>query len=132
MGFVEKLGSLFGGGKQPVAPIRKGKPSSAYMRGHNSGLFSAWNPILRDPREDVRAAYWQSAARTIDMIHNSGWIAGVVNKGCASIMGTGLRLSSKPDFAALGWDQKVANDWARMVERRWELWANSPLLCGQA
>jgi hypothetical protein len=71
-------------------------------------LFENWYPILRDPREDVRAANWRAAASTIDMLHKSGWIAGVVNKGCASIMETGLRLACKPDYGALGWEQKPA------------------------
>ena len=123
------LKSLFGVGDNvpTVAPKGRNVPSSAYMRGHNSGLFSSWNPILRDPKEDVRAAYWQSAARTIDMLHNSGWLSGVVTKSVGNIIGTGLRLNSKPDYEALGWDAKAANDWARMIERRWELWSNTPL-----
>ena len=132
MGVIDKLGSLFGGAKGPVAPIGRGKPGAAYMRNEQSALFDNWYPVLRDPREDVRAAYWRSAARTIDLIHNSGWLAGVVNKGCASIMGTGLRLNSKPDPHALGWDAQTANEWARLVERQWELWAGSALECDAA
>ena len=132
MGVFSKLGGLFGGGKAPAAPLDRPRPGAAYMRNENNPLFDNWQPILRDPREDVRAAYWRSAARTIDLLHNSGWLAGVVNKGCASIMGTGLRLASKPDYMALGWDAKAANDWARVVERKWELWANTALECDAA
>jgi lambda family phage portal protein len=113
------------------APAR-GQPGAAYMRNEWSPVFQNWYPILRDPREDVRAAYWRAAARTIDMVHNSGWIAGVVNKGCASIMGDGLRLAAKPDADALGWSQPSAADWARKAERRFELWASTPLECDAA
>lgn len=128
MGFMDRLSALVGGARATM----RARPTAAYMRNERHALFENWYPILRDPREDVRAAYWRSAARTIDMLHNSGWIAGVVNKGCASIMGTGLRLASKPDYGALGWDQKTSDTWARDVERRWELWANTPLECDAA
>lgn len=133
MGVMDKLGSLFGGGtKGPAAPAHRPRPGAAYMRNEQSALFENWYPTLRDPREDVRAAWWRQAARTIDLLHNSGWLAGVVNKGCSSIMGTGLRLNSKPDYAALGWDAKTANEWARTVERQWELWAGTALECDAA
>jgi len=121
---------LFGAfaGQKPPAPGR-GRSGAQYMRGEMASVFRSWQPILRDPREDVRAAYWRAAARTIDTIHNSGWVAGVVNKGCASVIGTGLRLAAKPDYTAIGWTQKASADWARDVERRWELWASTKLEC---
>jgi lambda family phage portal protein len=132
MGFLGGLGSLFGGGKGKGAPLLRGQPGAAYMRGEQTALFSTWAPSLRDPKYDVQSAWWQGAARTIDLLHNSGWLAGVVNKGCASVMGTGLQLALNPDAGALGWDAKTANDWARIVERRWELWARTPLECDAA
>ena len=121
-----KLRSLIGG--RSNAPARA-KPGSQYMRGEGAQVFWGWNPILRDAREDVRAAYWRSAARTIDVLHNSGWLAGVVQKGVSSVLGKGLRLALKPDFEAIGWDQKQSSDWARLVERRFEGWASDPLEC---
>ena len=113
----------------PSAPMQRGKAGAAYFRHERSPVFFDWNPVLRDSREDVRDAWWRGAARTIDMIHNAGWIAGVVNKGCASILGNGLRLAFKPDYGALGWDDKATQLWAREVERRWELWSSSPIEC---
>ena len=132
MGFLGGLGSLFGGGKGNAPPPHRGKPGAAYMRGERGAVFADWFPSLRDPREDVRAAWWRGAARSVDMIHNSGWIAGLVNKGCSSVLGSGLSLSLTPDYEALGWDRATANEWARAVERRWWLWANSPLECDAA
>ncbi len=123
-GLLSRIGRMF----STPAPGRA-RPGAAYMRNEHSPVFGDWYPILRDPREDVRAAYWRAAARTIDMVHNSGWIAGVVNKGGAAIMGDGLRLSAKPDADALGWTQADAADWARRVERRFELWASTPIEC---
>lgn len=130
-GLPALIGRAFGGLFGAPAPQR-GRPGAAYMRGEASPVFGDWWPILRDPREDVRAAYWRAAARTIDMVHNSGWIAGVVNKGCASIMGDGLRLALQPDYESLGWTQAEAEVWARRVERRFELWASRAIECDAA
>ncbi len=114
-----------------VLPAR-GKPGAQYMRGERSTVFGGWHPVLRDAREDVRAAYWRASARTIDSIQNSGWIAGVVRRGKSVILGTGLKLALKPDYGALGWTQKQSAKWARKVERRWETWAGDELECDAA
>jgi len=120
-------------GSVPLRGIEPGgRVGAQFMRGEASPVFFDWQPVLRDAREDVRAAYWRSAARTIDMMHNSGWVAGIVRKGCAAIMGTGLRLALKPDFHSLGWTQNESDKWARMVERKWSTWSSSPIECDAA
>ena len=116
----------------PAAPPSRGTPGAQYMRGERSPTFFGWHPVLRDAREDVRAAYWRASARTIDMIQNSGWIAGVIRRAVASVMGTELRLALTPDFEALGWSQKKSAAWSRKVERRWEAWAGDKLECDAA
>lgn len=132
---------LFGGLYAPPAvqapalpASREGRPTptAQYMRGERSPVFFDWFPVLRDQREDVRAAYWRSAARVIDSIQNSGWLAGAVRKSIAATIGTGLRLAAKPDPRVFGGDQAAANDWARGVERDFEGWAESPLECDAA
>jgi len=116
------LGALFG----------KPTPGAQYMRGERSPTFFGWHPVLRDARDDVRAAYWRASARTIDLTHNSGWIAGVIRRAVATVMGTELRLALKPDFEALGWTQEQSAEWARKVERRFEAWASNALECDAA
>lgn len=115
-----------------VRLVEAPKVSSQYMRGEASPFFFSWNPALRDARSDVIQGYIKAAARTIDAVHNSGWLAGAINQAIASTIGNGLRLASKPDAAALGWETKKADDWARLVERRFEMWAASPLECDAA
>lgn len=107
-------------------------PTSQYMKGERSPVFFDWFPVLRDQREDVRAAYWRAAARTIDSIQNSGWLAGAVNKSIAATIGTGLRLAAKPDPRCFGGDQATADAWAHQNERDFEIWAKSPLECDAA
>lgn len=109
-------------------PTRPGVGAN-YMRADHSPFFLQWNPALRDQREDVRAAYVQAVARTIDMMHNSGWLAGACDQACASTVGTGLRLAAKPDIGALGWTKDEGDKWAQTVERSFETWATNPFEC---
>lgn len=112
----------------PASP----RHQSQYMRGNNSPFFFNWRPALRDNRDDVRAGYVEAAARTIDGIHNSGWLAGAVDQSISSMIGSGLRLASKPDAEILGWEKSFADQWSRTVERRFEAWAKNPIECDAA
>lgn len=113
----------------PRAPVPARRPSAAYMAGERSPFFWSWNPALREQQTDVAVAYTRAAARAIDALHNSGWLAGGIDQAIASTVGNGLRLATKPDAEALGWDHKTAQEWARKVERRWEAWADRPIEC---
>jgi hypothetical protein len=48
------------------------------MRGEWSPFFQSWRPVLREASNDVAMAYTTAAARAIDSVQNSGWIAGAV------------------------------------------------------
>lgn len=112
----------------PVAADIGSKPKAAsqYMKGNDSAFFFNWRPALRDARTDVQVGYSDAVARTIDAVHNSGWLAGCIEQSKGNIIGgTGLRLAHKPDASILtGWDKKELNDWSRMVERRFEMWCD--------
>lgn len=116
-------------------PASSPEHSAQYFRSPGSGgaaaLF-AWRPALRDARDDVSRAYLEAAARAIDALQNSGWIAGAIEQGVASTIGTGLRLAPQPDKTALGWDQKQSDEWTSIVERRWILWGDNPVECDAA
>lgn len=110
----------------PVVPT----PKSQYLNGGQNPVFRMWpRPPLRDARDDVRAAWTDVTARMVDMIHNSGWIAGMIDQAVASTVGTGLRVSSKPDAAALGISTQEAAELGRIFERRFEAWAECPYDC---
>jgi lambda family phage portal protein len=116
----------------PRAPVSDGarpRPRAGYMRNDMSPYLAAWQPALREASDDVRQGYLKAAARAIDMTQNSGWIAGAVDQSIAYTVGTGLRLASKPDAAALGWTTNEAATWAQDVERRWESFADRPIEC---
>ncbi|WP_176223141.1 phage portal protein [Aurantimonas sp. 22II-16-19i] len=86
-------------------------------------------PVLRDAKDDVRIAWGRAAARTIDAMHNNGWIAGVVEQMVSLMIGDGLRPNLKPDFSWAGWNAKQEGDWGRLAERRFQAWAGDKWAC---
>lgn len=118
--------------KSPRGSLQNVQPkiSAGYLRGEPGAalggtvLFGTGFSALRDRADDVRAAYIKANSRANDAALNSGWIAGVIETIVTLMIGTGLRLNAKPDMSFLGWDEKQAADWARHVEKRWELWAS--------
>ncbi|WP_024275973.1 phage portal protein [Hyphomicrobium sp. 802] len=114
---------------QAVARATRAAPVARYMRDSSAGFLSSWQPALRDARDDVRVSWRKAAARTIDSLQNSGWLAGAITQASADTIGTGLRLNAKPDIESLGWNDEFAHQWCRRVERRWRIWSNNPLEC---
>src|SRR6266403_4252144 len=90
-----------GSNARMVDPAGGKSVGANYMRTDHSPFFFSWTPVLRDQRQDVQQGYVFAAARTIDMMHNSGWLAGAVDQAKASTVGNGLRLAAKPDAKAL-------------------------------
>lgn len=64
------------------------------------------------PRRDL------AAARTTDLIQNSGWIAGALDQAVANTVGTGLRLKAMPENDVFGMSNDEAERWAQLVEQR--------------
>ena len=90
---------------------------------HNPDLAS-WNPVLRSPDSEILPDWNDSVARTRDLVRNHGIASGAVQTHLDNVIGTGLRLSAKPDYKALGLSEEWADEWSREVEGRWRLWAN--------
>lgn len=105
------------------------KATASWMRDSSAGYLSSWRPTLRDAQDDVRQSWTMAAARSVDALHNSGWLAGAIDQASADTIGTGLRLNAKPDAEGLGWDDEFTQEWCRRVERRWRAWAGNPLEC---
>jgi hypothetical protein len=79
--------------------------------------------------DDVGASWDLAAARTIDLIQNSGWMAGALDQAVANSVGTGLRLKAMPENDLFGMSNAEAESWAQTVEQRWSLWAEKPYEC---
>jgi lambda family phage portal protein len=91
--------------------------------------FAGWQPALRDNQIDIGEAWDQAAARTIDLVQNSGWLAGAIEQCVANTVGQGLRLKSLPEAETFGMTASDAAEWSKDVERRFELWALNAQEC---
>lgn len=109
-----------------ILPPRVG---AEYMRGGRGIMFAGWRPIAREPQTDIQMSWDLAANRATDMIHNSGWISGMVDQATADTVGTGLRLRSMPDAKALGITEDAASELADIIEQRHALWASRPDEC---
>ena len=129
MGVIDKLRGMvgLGGGEAVASPALR--PSSSYMRGGRNLVFAGWRPPLRDHQDDISNAWDGAAARALDAIHNSGWLAGAIEQAVANTVGEGLRLKASPENALFGMSEASARAWARDVETRFGLWSSRPQEC---
>lgn len=126
MTIMERLRDLFA---PSSAPAQNLAPRSEFMRGGRGVVFAGWKPALRDSADDVGNSWVDAAARTLDTIHNNGWISGAIEQAVANTVGTGLRLKAAPESDQLGMTDQEAREWARKVEQRFGLWANDKVEC---
>ena len=63
--------------------------------------------------------------RSRDLERNHGIAHGGIQTLLDNIVGTGLRLSSTPDYRALGWTKERAEEWSRNVESLWRSFADT-------
>ena len=105
------------------------RPSGKYMRGGRGVTFAGWRPALREAQDDIGDAWDDAAARVNDLLHNSGWLAGALEQCVANTVGTGLQLKALPENETFGMTPVEASDWAKTVERRFELWARNAQEC---
>lgn len=109
--------------KPPMVDHARGVPGASYLRGLPGGASSVMAlpmPVLRDQKDDVRQAWGQAAARTIDAMHNNGWIAGATETMISLIIGEGLKANFSPDFSWAGWDRAQTREWAKRAQRMFE------------
>jgi lambda family phage portal protein len=110
------------------------RPVARYFR-PDTPILQGWLPALREARTDVRSAYTLAAARSIDALQNSGFIAGAVQAVTGLTVGSGLQLNAKPaaHLFGRGTDGATARDrWARETEADFDIFARNPLECDAA
>jgi lambda family phage portal protein len=68
-----------------------------------------------------------ASARTRDLDRNNRYVRAIVSRLVDMMVGSGLRLSSKPDARALRIERQAATDLGRLIESEWRLFAEDPL-----
>jgi lambda family phage portal protein len=129
MALLDTLRHMVGISRSAPEEVTRPAPASSFMRGGRGVTFGGWRPALRDSQDDISEAWDLAAARTIDMVQNSGWLAGSIDQAVANTVGTGLRLKAMPENTVFGMSNADAQEWSRLVEARFELWGRTPDEC---
>lgn len=101
--------------------------SGGYAGAAYSERLTSWRPGVRDADGDVVSDLRELRARSRDLVRNSPIAAGAIETQVTHIVGSGLSLQSRVDAAFLGMTPEQADAWQTATERRFRLWANSPL-----
>lgn len=130
---LDKVRSFFGRPAQS-GPAAAGLPTRSRARAQwgrdtPSGILATRRRPLIDSRDDIRRSWDRLASVALDLIQNSGRLKGAADQVCADTIGTGLKLSARPDLAGLGWKEQEIADWVRLVEAEWKRFAENPDEC---
>lgn len=130
MGMIDRLARMVGIANAPdLSPETARGGQSQFMRGEKHLTFNGWRPQLRAPQSEVSGSWDLAAARTIDALHNTGWMSGAVEQSIANTVGAGLRMKPAPEGALMGWSKEMERAWIKDVSRRFALWAANPMEC---
>lgn len=118
------LSRLLGADGQPLRAQAAAYDPTAYRGASrvDRELYT-WDATLRSPDAALLRDLPTLVARTEDLVRNSGLMSGAVQLYLDTVIGSGLRLSAKPDWRALGQSPEWAAEWGRQVEARFRLWA---------
>lgn len=119
----------------PAAALKR-KYARSLLRITNAGYGSSagsssktstkgWLASSGNTRLDIDLSAPLVRQRSRDLFMSSGIARAAISRLQTNVIGTGLRLRSLPDAEVLGIDREAASVWARDVERRWSLWADS-------
>jgi lambda family phage portal protein len=65
-------------------------------------------------------------ARSRDLVRNNPIATGAISTIRSNVVGSGLSLKARPDYAALGMTDEQADAWSETVEREFKYWSDSP------
>ncbi len=87
--------------------------------------FASWQPLQGSANGDLLDDLPVLRLRNRDLAINNGIASGAIQTITDNVVGVGLRLSSKPDYRALGRDKDWADEWSNQIEALWRGWADS-------
>jgi lambda family phage portal protein len=87
--------------------------------------LASWLPAQGSADADLLPDLPTLVSRSRDLIRNHGIASGAMQTLVDNVCGAGLRLSSTPDYRALGRDKDWAEEWSQRVESLWRSWADT-------
>jgi lambda family phage portal protein len=123
-----KISGILDARGQPMAMASAHVPPPTPYAGADSFTqeLGNWFPRLDSANSEYLWDRDKIVARTRDLVRNSGWSAGAVTRWVDNIVGSGFRLSARPDYRALGQPPEWAAEWAPDVEGRFRIYAEDP------
>lgn len=87
--------------------------------------LASWNPAQGSADSDLVYELPTLVSRSRDLVRNHGVAAGGIQTISDNVVGSGLRLSARPDYVALGKTKEWADEWAKKTEALWRGYAES-------
>lgn len=87
--------------------------------------LARWQPVRASADADLLPDLPMLVSRSRDSARNNGLASGYAQTTLDNVVGTGLRLSARPDYRALGRDKAWAQEWANNTEALWRSYADS-------
>lgn len=86
-----------------------------------------WNAPSLPADAEINCAKTTMDARTRELVRNDGYIQGALDTSKDSIVGGQYLLNARPDWRSLGFDEKWADEFQLIAERKFSLYAESPM-----
>jgi len=93
---------------------------------HFSQELASWRPWLASPDAELLYERDTITARIRDLVRNNGWASSAVTRELDNVIGSGLRLSAKPNWRRLGLSEDWAHEFSADVESVWRDFAEDP------
>ena len=87
--------------------------------------IASWQPGRGSADSDLLPELSTMVARSRDLSRNRGNASGAMQTLTDNIVGTGFRLSAKPDYKLLGKTKDWEEEWQAKVEGLWRSWSES-------
>lgn len=110
-----------------------GMPSESAFGGAYEGASrlnrqtALWNAPSLPADAEINSAKTTMDARTRELVRNDGYIQGALDTSKDSIVGGQYLLNARPDWRSLGFDEKWADEFQLIAERKFALYAESPM-----
>ncbi|MCM8738296.1 phage portal protein [Azospirillum sp. A1-3] len=111
---------------QPMRPARRTAVDTAYDGASlMSRELASWQVGATSADAELLPELSTLVARSRDLWRNNGIASSGIQSILDNVVGTGLRLSSTPDYRALGRDKAWADEWSGIVEAKFREWAET-------
>lgn len=94
---------------------------------HLNRQTASWHAPKTSPDQEINPNKDTLDARARDLIRNDGYVAGALDTHKDSIVGGQYRLNARPDWRALGFTEEWSEEFQLIAERKFALYAESPL-----